>query len=290
MDQVPGPFPLAVSDRALGGDALRAAVALFERPQDWVRHQQHFYRCFIAEVDGQLGANLLERVRGRVAQALELPLGPTVRVTAQRMEEGDSSDRHSDRPLAGYEAARLIVQLDSGVGGHFRAFDGDDVWVERPPRRNGAVALGLGTRSDHDVTPCTGTRRTVVFHFWHRVNPPDARAALDQVLGRWSVAELPSGLDARMTSAEARLPDVLTHRAAAVAVLMHRWGRPEAEVSAAYGAVLDGRPLDRLTALAEALVHLHVEGFDATIWDDLATQWRGHRPPEVVGRWVPELP
>lgn len=269
LRRIDGPFPLAVTDAAFRPDVLARLEALFDPPQDWVRHQDHFYRCFIAEVHDALPQPWLKALREHVGQALGLPLAGPVRVTAQRMEPDDGSDRHTDRPLVGYECARLVVQLDDAVGGHFRAFDGDTVWLDRPPRPNQAVAFELCRSSVHDVTPCTGTRRTVVFHFWHVANPIDAREALDRELAGVSLRDLPLALGPHMDAAEAACSDVDTYRAALTASLLRQWGEPVERVIPAYLACVYGRDLSPRAAWAAWLVHLHTEDFHRPLWEAL---------------------
>jgi hypothetical protein len=256
LTRVPGPFPLAVTDRAFPASDLALLHGLFHSDQPWQRHRDVFYRCDIAVVD--LPRSLLDPLVHEVATVLGMELLPHVRVTAQRMGPTDGSGRHTDRPLAGYEAARLVVQLDEAQGGRFRAFDGDRIWLDRPARPNQAVAFELSDRSHHDVTDCDGPRRTVVFHFWHPANPPDARARLDRLFADLSIADLPPAMDAVMTEAEARLPDETTLEAALVAVLLHHWGEPLTVVRNGYQEALAGRVAGR----AGWLVRLHLDGFE----------------------------
>jgi len=298
--RVHGPFALAVTETAVDPGELWRLGALFVQPAPWVRHQDHFYRCFIAEVDGHLPAPMVARLRGRVGAVLGLDLADPVRVTAQRMEAGDGSDRHTDRPRAGYEAARLVVQLDRDVGGHFRAFDGPRVWVDRAPQPNGGVALALSDRSAHDVTVCTATRRTVVFHFWERDNPPAASRVVDDLLGSMSFAELPRALDPVMTAAEALHDDAHTHRAGSVASLLHGWGSDPDALLAAYRAAISGAAATSDTdALARWLVTLFVDGFDrvglAALPNSARVQWRrlldaAEHPVASSGKVPPRRP
>ncbi len=260
LTPVPGPFPLAVADAMFDDAVLARLTALFEGWAGWPRHEDTFYRCWITEVHDELDPAWLAGLRHEVSEALGVPLAGPVRVTAQRMAPGDGSDRHTDRPLAGYEAARLVLQLDSAEGGHFRTFDGERLWLERPPRPNQAVAFELSARSWHAVTPCASVRRTVVFHFWHPDNPPDMRERLDAMLAGVSFAELPRALHRWMDEAEARLPDELTNRAGLVAALLGRQGHEDDVLVEAYRAVVDGRPLEGAAARAGWLVGLHLEG------------------------------
>ena len=276
LRRVPGPYPVAISDRLLTDAALADLEASFTDPQPFVRHQDSFYRCDIARVDERVPAALTEALRDAVSSALDVPLAGPVHVTAQRMNPSDGSDRHTDHPRAGYEYARLILQLDAPEGGRFRAFADEAVWLTRPPRRNHALALELSPRSDHDVTPCAALRRSVVFHFFHPQNPPDAAQRLAEALGPLRLADLPRALHPLLDDAEARLPDTLTGRAALGARHAHRRGRPLDAVAAAYRDSCDGRPLHPDDQISGFLVGLHLDGFDHLAWRAAgAPRWVG---------------
>lgn len=264
LRRVPGPFLLATSDAAFAPDVLALLHAHFDTGA-WERHQDSFYRCHLARIE--LPPRLVEAVRTEVAAVLGVALHPQVTVTAQRMEASDGSDRHTDRPAAGYEAARLVVQLDTVEGGVFRAFAGERIWLERPARPNHAVAFELSPHSEHDVTPSLGLRRTVVFHFWHPANPPDARARLESWFGDMSFGDLPAELDEAMLEAEATLDDEQTWRAAAVTWTLARLQC--ADLPSAYERALLHRPQGTLECFAGFLVDLHHEGFDREAWDAL---------------------
>lgn len=212
----------------------------------------------------------MRRLRDALAVALDLPLHPEVTVTAQRMHPGDGAGPHTDHPLAGYEAARLILQLDAPRGGAFRALGADGrPWLTRDPRPNGAVAMALSPRSWHDVADCLDLRRTVVLHAWHAANPPDARERLDAWFAGWSPAHLPTAWDPMVLDVEARVPDEVSLAAAATAWTLLRWGRSEAEAREAYRSVADGRQPLPEAAWAAWLFDLHRDGFDADAWGAL---------------------
>lgn len=264
-----GAFRLAVTDAWLAPDDLAMLASVFHGKHSWQRHDQHFYRCDIVHVEGQLSAARVRGAHADLARSLDLPLHPQMTVTAQRMHPDDGSDRHTDAPQAGYEAARLIVQLDAAQGGRFRAFDGERVWVDRAPAPNHAVAIELSTKSHHDVTPCGSLRRTLVFHAWHRANPPDARARLDAWFAGWSPAQLPRAWDPMVTEIEATRPDEVSGAAAAVAWSMRKAGSPDHDAESAYRAVARGKPLAPQAAWWQWVVRLHRDGFDREAWDVL---------------------
>lgn len=265
LRRVPGAYRLATSDALFDTSVLQLLEDRFDTGA-WERHQDSFYRCHLARIE--LPEPLVQAVRTEVAAVLGLPLHPVVSVTAQRMEASDGSDRHTDRPAAGYEATRLVVQLDTVQGGVFRAFDGERIWLERPPAPNHAVAFELSGRSEHDVTPSAGLRRTVVFHFWHPANPPDAKARLDAWFQGMNFGDLPAALDAVMLEAEATLDDEQTWRAAAVTWTLARLGG--ADLAGTYERALWRRAEGALESLAGFLVDLHHDGFDREVWDSLA--------------------
>lgn len=268
LQRVAGAFPLARTERALAPTVLVELDRRFAQVRDWARHDQHFYQCFIHEVtDWPEGHG--RALREVVAEALGLPLAGRVGITLQRMEVGDGAAPHTDAPRAGYEAARLVVQLDTPGGGRFRALEQGEGWLELAPVRNHGVAFELGPRSWHEVTACEGPRRTVVFHFWHPANPEHTRARLDATVGTLSFADLPSVLDASIERADALDPE-RTDRAAQVAWWLRRWGHAHEALVAAFDRAVDERPPQGSDeALACFLAVLHREGFDRLAYEAL---------------------
>lgn len=275
LERVPGPVAVATVARVFDPRRLTRMEAQFAGPVDWTRHDASFYRCFMAEIDDALPAADRADLRQRVAAALDLELAGPVRVTAQRMEVGDGADRHSDRPLVGYECARLIVQLDTPEGGAFHMVQGSRVWLDRPSVRNQGLALELAAGSDHLVTPCRSLRRTVVVHFWHRANPPHARDLVHGWLAPMSFAELPRELDPLVERADQLTSDEVTGRAARVAWLLGRWGAPPATLVGAFQATLDGAsPGSDAEARARFVVGLMLDAFDRSAYEGLSTASR----------------
>jgi hypothetical protein len=271
---VPGPFRLAVADPLLPPDEVEALRSMFHGKHPWDRHEQHFYRCDIVHVHRELSASRVRTFRQLLADAVGLPLCDEVTVTAQRMHRGDGSDRHTDAPLAGYECARLIVQLDDAEGGRFRAFADADTpvpWVDRAPRAGGAVAMELSTASHHDVTDCATLRRTVVVHGWHVANPVERAEQLTRFFAGWSPADLPADWDDLITDVEATVPDEVSLLAAAVAWAMLTSNAPEPLANLAYRWVACGGLGDVAPPIAawHWLTRLHLHGFDREAYDAL---------------------
>jgi len=265
----PGPFRLATGSSLLSAPTLSRLRARFADPHAWIRHTDVFYRCDIAVLPDELEGPLRRRLRDAMAEALQLPLRPEVQLTLQRMGPGDGSDRHTDAPAAGFEAARLVVQLEAADGGVFRAFDDAGAcWLSSPPRPGSAVALELSPRSHHDVTPCRSVRRTLVAHAWHPANPPDLGDRLRARFAGMSFADLPGVLDPVMLEAEARHDDAATGRAAAAAWWAATEGHPDDRVVSVYRAALTERePPQRVAAEACWWVDLWRDGFDRARWE-----------------------
>jgi len=279
LRRVPGPFRVAVAEKLLDGAELTRLAGWFH-VERWIRHTDVFYRCDIAVVPPERSHGLAERLRAEVARVLQLDLGPHLQVTAQRMGPGDGSDVHTDRPAAGFEAVRLVVQLDEAPhgGGVFRAFDDrGSCWLERPPAPGRAVAFELSARSHHDVTGCRTPRRSVVFHYWHRGNPPDAGERLAARFAGLSFGALPPSLDEAMSAAEARYDDEVTWRAGTAAWWAHTEGHDEQQVAAVYAAALPMAAVHPLARRACWWVDLWRDGFDRRRWEE-------HGRPQPHGR------
>ncbi|MEO0602217.1 MAG: hypothetical protein AAF211_12320 [Myxococcota bacterium] len=279
LARIPGPVPVAVTSSALEPTALTRLDDRFRSTTNWVRHDASFYRCWIAEADDALPEAMRHRLRDEVANALGLDLAGPVRITVQRMDVGDGADRHTDRPLVGYECARWIAQLDTPSGGCFRMLepDGDDwrTWLERPATRNQAIAFELCDAAHHEVAECRTARRTVVLHFWHRANPPHARDLVHAWLAPMSFASLPRALDSRLAEADATTDDHVTGFAARVAWLLDAWGH--GDVVGAFARALTGAPpASEDEARARFVVELALESFDRRAFEALpvrARQW-----------------
>lgn len=260
---------------AVDADLLAALDAAWSGEPGWVRYDS-FYRCWIAEVSAavRVPTALVEEV----AAHLDQPLAEAVRVTLQRMAPGDGATVHTDRPLLGYESARLVIQLTPGWtaddGGAFAVCTAEGEVLRRHlPRRGTAVLFALHEHAHHAVEPCRRERRTAVLHFWHVGNRPPLRAWLAARLEAASFAELPRALHPAMDAAEATRPEVETLRMGTAALLALRLGLDEAAVCRAYaGEGADGELLAHFAGLWVG------EPFDASRWPALCALAQGAEP------------
>lgn len=277
------PFRYAVSRAGLDVDTVGLLRALFRDDAPWARHQDHFYRCWIAVVTDEVPASLREVVRQRVVALLDLPLATDVFVTAQRMEATDGATVHTDRPLVGYEAARLVVQLDADWSRHdgglflVHADEQGPAVDEVVPRVGGAVAFELSRSSFHTVTPTSRVRNTVVFNLWHAGNPPDLAPRVVALFDGLRFDRLPRVLDPLLRAAdEAGDTDAgewLAHRAWALS----RWGFGDDEVVQACATEVAALPDDLRAgrALADWATHLRLVDFHRPAWEAVVQAVRG---------------
>jgi hypothetical protein len=274
------PFEHALSRAAVGDASCEQLVSTFEAELSWVRHDTSFYHCWIAEITEAVEGALREALRRRVQDLLGVPLASTSMVTAQRMDPGDHATSHTDRPLLGYEAARVVLHLNRGWreadGGRCELLDahaGAPV-DSLPPAWDHAFVFLASPDSHHAVRPAAVVRRTAVFHFWHAGNTPELSRDLRAWFHDFRVADLPRALDAQVAEAEARVDDDLSLRAAAVAWSIARFGAEVDEVAAAYAWALDGQAPEAAPsaslALAAWIHELYTEQFDARRWAALA--------------------
>lgn len=280
------PYRYAMSAHALGPDAAAALARLFDEDVPWARHDASFYACFLAVVTHRVDPALRVGLARRVSALLDVPLTDAVHVTVQRMELGDHALVHTDRPLVGYEAARVVVQLNEGWqpehGGRLEvhsAAEGGEVVATMLPTFDAAFAFAQTPASHHAVARSTRPRRSAVFNFWHVGNTealaPFVRGTFDGL----RFDQLPDSLDAVMLDAEETLPEDVTHRAGLIALVLARWGYEGDVVHQAYVAALSrteaaGWPLgagsasesEVALALASWLTELHLDHFDLDRW------------------------
>jgi 2OG-Fe(II) oxygenase superfamily len=211
-----------------------------------------------------------------------------VEVTAQRMLPGQVIGVHSDRPLLGFEIARVVVQLNkqwrAEHGGVLDLFDGVDgpPLLSIAPTYNSAVGFLLHPHSFHGVTEVTQARQTLVFNFWHAANTEALAAHLKALFANMDFSEFPAALNGLATAAEARLPEELTLRAGTAALALVRWGYDSATTVAGYqfsaglsnlqGVDPEGRAA---IVLADWVARLYQESFDLARWTSLQPDLQG---------------
>lgn len=268
------PFPCFTVDRALSEPLAAELRAMFDEPHAWEHHHGGFYECYLTEVSARVPAAFQAQLARQWAGLFEEPLTERVKVTLQRMEPGQQARVHTDRPLLGFETARLIVQLGErwspGEGGVFCVHPdpaGERVSWERAPAWNQGFAFSMGKRSFHSVTPVRGmTRRTAVFHFWHAGNSPALAQQVRSLFEGCRFDRLPAEVVRVAERAERSEPEELTWRAGLLAWALHAWGVSGAGVAEAYLAALcSPEPWEQQGALS---------GQEATV---------------ALGRWVVEL-
>ena len=281
------PYRFVMSAHALGDEAAQAVARLFDEDVPWARHDASFYACFLAVVTDRIDPALLAGLPGRIGALLGVPLTDRVHVTVQRMEPGDHALVHTDRPLVGYEAARVVVQFNHGWrdedGGLLEVHadaDGGAVVASLLPTFDAAFAFAQTPSSHHAVTPAKRQRRSAVFNFWHVGNTEALAEHVRATFEGLRFDMLPGALDDVMLDAEATLPEDVTHRAGLIALVLTRWGYDPATVTRAYVRALDrteaaGWPLvegaadeeDAALALASWMTELHLDHFDLERWE-----------------------
>jgi hypothetical protein len=273
------PFEFFTGDAALPPDLLAQLINLFEEDLSWEHHHDSFYKAYLCEIGDRIPSEIHSNLAHRMSEITGLPLCESIRATIQRMEPGQFAGPHTDRPLMGYEAVRLIVQLNkdwnTGDGGELHLHpdsDGETTSHTRPPRFNTAFGFVMGPNSFHSVQPVKTQRRTAVFNFWHQGNTPDlARWVRDQ-LKDIRFDTLPKALEERAIEAEATYSEADSFRAGVMAHFLHQWGFNDAWICQAYESGLSPG-LDQMSALPVALAHwfhhLEFEEFCAHRWSEV---------------------
>jgi hypothetical protein len=297
------PFACFTVGRAFDRARLEALDALFELDHAWEHHHGGFYECFMAEVGPRLPRDWVTALVARMSGLSGLPLHPHVGATVQRMEHGQQARVHTDRPLLGFEALRLVVQLKDdwrpGDGGVFRAHGSSAehpvVW-SRPPRRNQAVGFQMGPSSFHSVTPVCGVRRTVVFNFWHVANPPALAGKVRGLFEGCRFDLLGDEIDALAMDAEGAHDEEVTYMAGLVAWVLRQWALPAPVWALGYRQALaapppweGGEPLSgdaAAVALARWVAWLHAEDVRLDWWSVLQRRLAGARLEGPAGDWL----
>jgi hypothetical protein len=287
------PFPYFLCKDALSVEVCEVLERLFSDQADWQHRDGDFYKCFLRECTQEIPRKLLCELTSRMREITGLPLTDDVQVTAQRVMPGQSIGVHSDRPLLGYEFARLVIHLNAGWqpghGGLLELFERPDTAPAEQlgPRHNVAFGFTLHTNSHHGVTEVTRVRRSVVFNFWHAANSPDLDRAVGALLHNLHFDELPTALDAVMSAAESELPEDTTHRAGVAALALLRWGYPIPIVQAGYAfstglAGISGMADEVQSAirLADWVARLYRDAFELAEWIKLRNALKSVGPFE----------
>lgn len=291
------PFPFFHIDSAFSEDQCAALEYLFLQDDEWQHRDGAFYRCSLKDITENIPATFLTEVLGRMREITGLPLTNRVLVTAQRMLPGQVIGIHSDRPLVGYEIARLVVQLNkqwqSEHGGVLELFASlaSEAVFRVNPEYNKAFGFLLHADSYHGVTEVTQPRQTVVFNFWHTANTPELTAHIQALFANMHFSELPAALDTVVSTAELSLPEETTFRAGTAAVALHGWGYDEATIVTGYRhsaglSICDTNDAETYAAvlLADWVARLYRDSFDLARWNILQRELKGI---EVFTRLMP---
>jgi hypothetical protein len=276
------PFPFFCVDSAFSEDQCALLEALFLQTNDWQHRDGAFYRCSLCDVSEKVPVSFQAEILARMREITRFPLVERVVVTAQRMLPGQVIGIHSDRPLLGYEIARLVVQLNKGWqpdhGGVLELFaspEGKAVFSV-DPEYNTAFGFALHAESYHGVTEVIQPRKTVVFNFWHAANTPELAAYVQALFTDLHFSELPAALDPVASSAESTLPEETTFRAGTAAIALQRLGFDDATIVTGYRhsaglAVCDtgDAETDAAVLLADWMAYLYRDSFDLARWNIL---------------------
>ena len=282
------PFPFFTLDAPFSEEQCTMLEQLFVQEAEWQHRDGAFYRCALRDVTAALPLAFHTEVLANMRTITGLPLVNQFMVTAQRMLPGHVIGTHSDRPLLGYEIARLVVQLNphwqaehGGVLELFASLEGEAVFKVNP-EYNKAFGFVLHAESYHRVTEVTQPRNTVVFNFWHTANTPELAAHLQALFENLHFSELPAALDPIAAEAETHLPEDVTYRAGTAAIALQRWGYDATTVIRGYQhsagiASCDSRDSETYAAvlLADWVAYLYREVFDLARWELLRSQLDG---------------
>lgn len=277
------PYPFFTSESAFSPAVCADLEGLFEQDLPWIEHGGSFYEVRNCDVTSRLAPDLLAALAERTRTLTGLPLTARVAVTAQTMAPGQRIGVHTDRPLVGWEAARVVVQFtrdwQRGDGGELQAHDdeaGTRVCASAAPRFNSAFGFVLHRDSYHSVRETTKPRRVLVCNFWHEGNSQVLGEAVQALFKQMQFGDLPRLLDQDRNAAEQSLPEEQTYRALVVATALQRWGLPEAIIRDGYRAAtaFAAPPATDCAAgvaiaLAQWAAQLYVEDFELAQWQRL---------------------
>lgn len=298
------PFPFFFVKAAFSEEQCAALEQLFLQDSEWQHQDGAFYRCSLCNVTEIIPATFQTEILARMREITGLPLVNRVVVTAQRMLPGQVIGIHSDRPLLGYEIARLVVQLNKqwqpehgGVLELFSSPEGEAVFSVNP-EYNKAVGFLLHADSYHGVTEVTQPRQTVVFNFWHMANTPELAAHVQALFANLHFSEFPATLNSIASAAESILSEEVTFFAGTAAIALHRWGYDAATVVTGYQhsaglSTCDTSDAETYAAvlLADWVAYLYRDSFDLVRWNSLQSALAGIEMfPRLVPTWQLCLP
>ena len=289
---------------AFSAEQCAALEQLFSQDREWQHQDGVFYRCSLSDVTEIIPATFQAEILARMREITGLPLVNRVLVTAQRMQPGQVIGIHSDRPLLGYEIARLVVQLNKqwqaehgGVLELFSSPEGEAVFRVNP-EYNKAFGFLLHADSYHGVTEVTHPRQTVVFNFWHMANTPELAAHVHALFANLHFSEFPATLNPIASAAESSLSEEVTFRAGTAAIALHRWGYDAATIVTGYQHSAGLSSCDTSDAetyaavlLADWVAYLYRDSFDLVRWKSLQSALAGIEMfPRLMPTWQLCLP
>ncbi len=299
------PFPFFFVNAAFSEEQCAALLQLFLQDNNaWQHHDGVFYRASLCDVTASIPAKFQAEILARMLEITGLPLIDRMLVTIQRMQPGHVIGIHSDRPLLGYEIARLVVQLNKqwqpehgGVLQLFSSPESEAVFSVNP-EYNKAVGFLLHADSYHAVTEVSQARQSVVFNFWHAANTPELAAHIEALFANLQFSEFPEALNAIASAAESSLPEEVSYRAGTAAIALNRWGYDAATVISGYQhsaglANCDNRDAETYAAvlLADWVAYLYRDTFDLIRWNELQNKLAGmERFPRLLAIWELCLP
>jgi hypothetical protein len=282
------PFPFFYVTAAFSEEHCAALECLFLQSGEWQHRDGDFYRCSLRDFTENIPVMFQTEVLVRMREITGLPLVNRVVVTAQRMLPGQVIGLHSDRPLLGYEFARLVLQLNkqwqAEQGGVLELFPSSEsaASFRLNPEYNTAFGFVLNADSYHGVTEVTQPRQTVVFNFWHAANTLELAAHLQILFANMHFSELPTALNPVASAAELALPEDITFRAGTAAVALHRWGYDEAIIVTGYQhsaglSICNTTDTETYAAvlLADWIAFLYRDSFDLERWEILRSELVG---------------
>ncbi|MGZ8261967.1 MAG: 2OG-Fe(II) oxygenase [Methylotenera sp.] len=298
------PFPFFFVKAAFSEEQCAALEQLFLQDHEWQHQDGVFYRCSLCDVTEAIPATFQAEILARMREITGLPLVDRMLVTVQRMLPGHVIGIHSDRPLLGYEIARLVVQLNKqwqaehgGVLELFSSPQGEAVFSVNP-EYNKAVGFLLHADSYHGVTEVSQPRQSVVFNFWHMANTPELAAHIEALFANLHFSEFPAALNPIASAAESSLSEDVTFRAGTAAIALHRWGYDAATIVTGYQhsaglSACDTSDAETYAAvlLADWVAYLYRDTFDLMRWNHLRSALAGIEMfPRLMPTWQLCLP